>query len=461
MSTKTGPPHELPGMLLPELSREAGGPAQRRRTAQHRRIYYEAGKLFEENGGEAGGAYDKTTVEDIAARSDISVRTFFRYFGSKTDVIYLSFPATLALHLDWTKRRLPHSPPQYACHEASILALTYTMVDPLDAERIKRALASPTFMARKGSFRAQWRAALAQLIAPRLANDDDGTLRAEIISYLTMEVHEAALLWWHDANGNVDILDCLSEGLEAVRSVGSRGMPERLEPIHGLRERKAELGPARRRRKARRHRIIQEAGKLFEENGGEAAGGHDATTVEDIVARSDIAVRTFFRYFKSKTDVIYVDTQLVLDEHVALTKLLLTRMDPAEASLAAALVQLIETMSDPMDVERLERALASPTFLERRGSFRSAWQAGLADAIAPHLPRGRNAGLQAATIATATLDISELAFDYWRRRGGKSDITECFNHVLSLFRTTCSTGLPKKIDPSLDYRRIAEATTAR
>jgi len=53
-------------------------------------------------------------------------------------------------------------------------------------------------------------------------------------------------------------------------------------------------------------------------------------------------------------------------------------MDPAEASLAAALVQLIETMSDPMDVERLERAIASPTFLERRGSFRSAWQAGLA-----------------------------------------------------------------------------------
>jgi len=57
------------------------------------------------------------------------------------------------------------------------------------------------FHGAKRQLSAQWRAALAQLIAPRLANDDDGTLRAEIISYLTMEVHEAALLWWHDANG--------------------------------------------------------------------------------------------------------------------------------------------------------------------------------------------------------------------------------------------------------------------
>jgi len=42
-----------------------------------------------------------------------------------------------------------------------------------------------------------------------------------------------------------------------------------------------------------------------------------------------------------------------------------------------------------MDVERLERAIASTTFLERRGSFRSAWQAG-SQTIAPHLLEGES-----------------------------------------------------------------------
>lgn len=43
-----------------------------------------ADKLFEENG------YDKTSMDKIAKESDVSRRTLFRYFESKSEILFLS-----------------------------------------------------------------------------------------------------------------------------------------------------------------------------------------------------------------------------------------------------------------------------------------------------------------------------------------------------------------------------------
>jgi len=63
--TKTGPPHELPGMLLPgNLAERRRGLPRGARAPRNIDGSITRRQLFEENGGEAGGAYDKKPLEE-------------------------------------------------------------------------------------------------------------------------------------------------------------------------------------------------------------------------------------------------------------------------------------------------------------------------------------------------------------------------------------------------------------
>ena len=59
---------------------------ERNRVRRHEAIEAAALELFSEQG------YENTTVEEIAGRADVSLRTFFRYFSSKDQTVFSDLP---------------------------------------------------------------------------------------------------------------------------------------------------------------------------------------------------------------------------------------------------------------------------------------------------------------------------------------------------------------------------------
>lgn len=205
------------------------------------------------------------------------------------------------------------------------------------------------------------------------------------------------------------------------------------------------LSAPERRRITLRNRIFTEAARLFEENGGEHGGGIERTTAEEIASRSDISVRTFFRYFKSKLDAIYVDVPTAMESHLALTHIWLGRLKPVEASLTASIIHLRNSTGDEIKADQLHRAMSSSVFLERRSALRAEWRQALADLIAPRLGGDVDAALRALVISVTTLDIRDVAMDYWNRRGGNTPVIDCFNKALEVSHGLLGSDFPEKV----------------
>lgn len=212
-----------------------------------------------------------------------------------------------------------------------------------------------------------------------------------------------------------------------------------------------EPGPAKRRKNAQRRRIFAAAVELYEENGGED-GGLDRTTVEAIAERSDISVRTFFRYFETKADAIYVDLPASMEDHVALTRLLLDDLAPADAILAAAIVQMTDMVNDPDDVARMRRSMKSKHFVERSGAFHNRWRKELTRTILPFVADQPDRYVVARAIVTSCLDLRDSALSAWAASEGDADLVETLDRTIATWKRVWSDDVPTHVAEGYDRR---------
>ncbi|WP_321327375.1 TetR family transcriptional regulator [uncultured Parasphingorhabdus sp.] len=176
-----------------------------------------------------------------------------------------------------------------------------------------------------------------------------------------------------------------------------------------------DMTPAERRRERQRRRIIEAATELFEQNGGEDGGGYSSTTVEQIADRSDISVRTFFRYFETKDDVIYLDVRrAVEDQRRFIEQRLEEGLPPETAALVGTIQQVLAFSGDTLNRKRLKRGLTSPNFADRSASWRSMQREMLEELLAPHISAEPGPGRRAKAIAWLTSAIFDCAVEQWR-----------------------------------------------
>jgi AcrR family transcriptional regulator len=152
-----------------------------------------------------------------------------------------------------------------------------------------------------------------------------------------------------------------------------------------------------------------------------AQHGYDGTTVDDICTEAGVSVRTFFRYFDGKEDVLFarqMDIRGFLDGLAAQT----VDVPPIEAIRRAYLAQPRLTAEEVEVSVLFHQGMAtSPTlqgrYVEGLRYFRERVARGLAARAGRTAPN--EADVLAATIGQATLDH---AYSRWIDRGTPGDL---------------------------------------
>jgi AcrR family transcriptional regulator len=185
---------------------------------------------------------------------------------------------------------------------------------------------------------------------------------------------------------------------------------------------------AERKRQLVRDELSRAAAQLIARN------GFEETTIDQIVEATGVSRRTFFRYFKSKEDVI-VEVVSVVGEHACAELAARPAAEPPAAAVRHALGELVghyrEHQEKSLALSRLILGIPAlrGRYLERQYEWRRAFAAELARR-AGGPPEGRpdmRHDLTAA-VAFAALDVAVAA---WAESGGAEDLHALLDAALT------------------------------
>jgi TetR/AcrR family transcriptional regulator, regulator of mycofactocin system len=158
-------------------------------------------ELFRERG------FEETPVEDIAAAAGISRRTFFRYFGSKSDILFGNFDLLLRDLEQWLAS-VPDDQPMFDVIADATMQFNRVHTDGAAAhrERMELILHTPALRANAALRNAEWGSVVSRYAARRLhAPVDD--LGPQLAGHVALGAASAAYeQWLRDESSDLDAL---------------------------------------------------------------------------------------------------------------------------------------------------------------------------------------------------------------------------------------------------------------
>jgi AcrR family transcriptional regulator len=185
----------------------------RQRAAVRAEIVQVAMELFLRNGFEA------TTVDEILDRVGVSRRSFFRYFGSKEDVVL----GDLVGRGEAIARALADRPVEEAPWDAIRAAFQEAEeTSPTDRDATlelgRMLFQTPSLLARHAEKRLRWQDLLVPLVADRLPSGPDRQLRAYAIVASALACLDTASREWLARDGVDSLGDLYDRAVLAVRT---------------------------------------------------------------------------------------------------------------------------------------------------------------------------------------------------------------------------------------------------
>ncbi|MGW4335014.1 acyl-CoA-like ligand-binding transcription factor [Rhodococcus koreensis] len=159
--------------------------------------------------------FEQTSVDDIAAEVGISRRTFFRYFPSKADVLWVESDAELARLCEQLSAGLPAEPYRTVVTRAVIGAL-HVPEDQHEwaRHRAQLVLSVPAVQVHAAARHAAWRAAATEFAGIR-SGEPATELFPTAVGYAVVAAVHAAHEFWL-TNPGVDLDEALARSLDLL-----------------------------------------------------------------------------------------------------------------------------------------------------------------------------------------------------------------------------------------------------
>ncbi len=192
---------------------------ERTKLAMRSEVSEVAFKLFAEQG------FDKTTVDQIAAQAGLSRTTFFRYFGTKEEIVLGKF-GEFGLHVaSALAARPPAEEPWVALRRAFDVVVQAQGDDSSHSLSLMRLLSDAcALMTRRWEKTQGWQSALVPHIYQRLdgGNGIDKSVRANALVASAIACLDAATDAWSACDGNVSLSKLLDQAMGVLGDLGSQ-----------------------------------------------------------------------------------------------------------------------------------------------------------------------------------------------------------------------------------------------
>ncbi|HXG40875.1 MAG TPA: TetR family transcriptional regulator [Candidatus Limnocylindrales bacterium] len=219
--------------------RVRGGLRERKKDRTRRALEEAALELFGERG------FDAVTVDEIAEAAGVSSRTFFRYFGTKEDVVLGPFLELQAVLREALAARPADEPVlEVLRHGIDALARRLDALRPSIARRVRIVASSRELATRAHQIRDAWRTILLEAAARRLGADPATDLRPHVAAAWAMAGLSAARELWERGELRRSLTSLLAEAYELLAG-DSLGDPAGGAPAVARRARAAPRSHAR------------------------------------------------------------------------------------------------------------------------------------------------------------------------------------------------------------------------
>jgi AcrR family transcriptional regulator len=160
--------------------------------------------------------FDNVTATEVAKAAGVSRASFFRYFESKEDAVFVA-QEEMGVEIASALRERPAGEDAWtALRRAFDAAITTYQRSPSDAlARLRLIRCTPNLRAHQLERLAQWKEVIGTALVARLGFDERD-IRAEALVGAALGALDAASTRWAESDGGADLIELLDEAFAVL-----------------------------------------------------------------------------------------------------------------------------------------------------------------------------------------------------------------------------------------------------